>query len=113
MMHNEKLFSYGTLRYEPVQLATFGRLLEGTPDILSGFSLSKIKITDSNVVETSGESEHPIVSFTGNIEDQIQGLVFDISKEELDKADAYEVDDYKRIQVELRSGIHAWVYVNC
>ncbi|WP_442583511.1 hypothetical protein ACSBOB_16760 [Mesorhizobium sp. ASY16-5R] len=39
---SEKLFSYGTLRLADVQLATFGRLLEGREDTLPGFALSMI-----------------------------------------------------------------------
>lgn len=33
----EKLFSYGTLQLEQVQLDTFGRLLEGQADTLQGY----------------------------------------------------------------------------
>ena len=33
----ERLFSYGTLQQDGVQLATFGRLLKGAADVLVGF----------------------------------------------------------------------------
>ena len=111
-LFNEKLFSYGTLRYESVQLATFGRKLKGNPDILPEFNLSMVEIIDKNVIETSGENTHPIIAFTGNQSDQVAGFVFDISLEELKRADAYEVEDYKRINVQLHSGVNAWVYVS-
>ena len=111
-IYTEKLFSYGTLRYESVQLATFGRKLKGNQDILSAFNLSMVEIKDKNVVETSGEAVHPIITFTGSQTDQIAGFVFNISSEELKRADEYEVEDYKRISVQLQSGINAWVYVN-
>jgi predicted SnoaL-like aldol condensation-catalyzing enzyme len=42
----------------------------------------------------------------------VAGFVFDISPEELAHADAYEVDSYKRTNVQLRSGKKAWVYIN-
>lgn len=109
--YSEKLFSYGTLRYEPVQLATFGRKLTGNPDTLNCFNLSQVEIKDENVIATSGESTHPIISFTGNSEDKVNGFVFDISLKELEQADLYEVTDYKRINVTLSSGVKAWVYV--
>ncbi|SRR5579883_174342 len=109
--NTEKLFSYGTLRYESVQLATFGRLLKGTPDILSGFNLSMLEIKDSDVIKKSGEAAHPILKYTGNQQDQVTGFVFEITSDELKQADLYEVDDYKRISVQLNSGIDAWVYV--
>lgn len=110
--YTENLFSYGTLRYENVQLATFDRKLAGQPDNLPGYFLEKLKITDPEVIAKSGEDTHSIIQFSGNPEDQIPGIVFKISKEELLQADKYEVADYKRIQVQLLSGIFAWVYVN-
>lgn len=65
-MNTEKLFSYGTLQYEAVQLANFGRKLEGNKDQLPGFELSMLKITDPDVIATSGEAFHPIITYTGN-----------------------------------------------
>lgn len=59
-MNTEKLFSYGTLQYEAVQLANFGRKLEGNKDQLPGFELSMLEITDLDVIATSGEAFHPI-----------------------------------------------------
>lgn len=111
-MNTEKLFSYGTLQYEAVQLTNFGRKLEGTIDTLSKFELSELKITDADVIATSGEDVHPIVVYTGEDTDKVQGMVFDVSSEELKQADSYEVSDYKRIKVKLDSGVFAWVYVH-
>ena len=108
----EKLFSYGTLRYEAVQQSTFGRKLKGAPDTLNGFDLAIVEIKDQHVVATSGEAAHPIITFTGNPSDQVLGFVFDISPDELKQADTYEVADYKRISVQLASGVSAWVYVS-
>lgn len=108
----EKLFSYGTLRYEAVQLANFGRKLNGIADALVGYRLSTIQIKDPTVVATSGEAVHPILTYTGNKTDEVTGMVFDITSNELQQADKYEVADYKRIRVQLRSGIDAWVYVS-
>lgn len=111
-MNTEKLFSYGTLQYEAVQLANFGRKLEGNKDQLPRFELSMLEITDPDVIATSGEAFHPIIAYTGNSINCVDGMVFDISEEELKRADSYEVSDYKRIKVKLSSGISAWVYVN-
>ena len=108
---SEKLFSYGTLQQDEVQFITFGRKLEGKPDRLLGYSLSMVKITDPKVIETSGKEFHPILTPTGNEKDQVPGVVFDITPEELLQADDYEVADYKRIQASFLSGISAWVYV--
>lgn len=107
-----KLFSYGTLQYEAVQLSTFGRKLNGSNDTLAGYSLSSIEIVDSSVIAASGVAIHPIISHTGNKADEVSGMVFDITLKELQLSDKYEVDDYKRVQVRLNSGTEAWVYVN-
>jgi hypothetical protein len=76
------LFSYGTLQLEPVQLATFGRRLTGTPDGLLGFKQSLVKIEDLTVVATSGKTHHPIVRFTSRATDIVYGTVFKVTVEE-------------------------------
>jgi gamma-glutamylcyclotransferase (GGCT)/AIG2-like uncharacterized protein YtfP len=108
----ESLFSYGTLRYENVQLTTFGRKLAGQADSLPEYYLKKVQITDPEVIAKSGENIHSIIHFSGNPQDQIPGMVFKISLKELEQADKYEVADYKRIRVRLLSGTSAWVYVS-
>lgn len=112
MKTTENLFSYGTLKYEKVQLSTFGRKLSGQEDSLPYYRLEKVRITDPSVIATSGEDVHYIIHFSGNPDDQVPGMVFKISKEELEQADKYEVADYKRIRVNLGSGTSAWVYVS-
>jgi len=106
------LFSYGTLQQDGVQLATFGRLLEGKPDALVGYATELIEIEDANVVAKSGKSHHPIVVHTGWDEDRVPGTLFEITDDELDSADAYEVEAYRRVLAPLASGLKAWVYVD-
>jgi hypothetical protein len=106
------LFSYGTLQLVPVQISTFGRTLEGTPDRLPGFRQSLVEIEDPKVVETSGKTHHPIVQFTGDAGDTVGGTVFLITWQELLNADKYEVAAYRRIAVTLGSGLRAWVYID-
>ena len=108
----ELLFSYGTLQLEAVQLSTFGRTLEGTPDELPGFAQSLMKIDDPGVVATSGKTHHPFATFTGRDADAIPGTVFRVTPQEIENADKYEVAAYKRFAVVLRSGARAWVYVD-
>lgn len=108
----ENLFSYGTLQNDNVQIETFGRLLTGQKDILPGYKKTMVKIKDENVVATSGEAYHPIISYTGNASDEIEGTVFQVTKDELMQVDEYEVDSYKRVAAILSSGKSAWVYVN-
>jgi SAM-dependent methyltransferase len=105
------LFSYGTLRQPEVQRATFGRLLEGTPDSITGYELATLTITDPAVVATSGSDQHPVLRRSSRPGAAVPGTAFRISADELLAADGYEVDDYTRVRVTLESGGTAWVYV--
>ena len=108
----ENLFSYGTLQLESVQLSTFGRKLEGDADCLVGYKLDYLEIADKAVVAVSGMASHPIIAQTNNANDTVNGTVFRINTAELRQADEYEVEDYKRISVQLKSGKSAWVYIS-
>lgn len=105
------LFSYGTLRQPEVQRANYGRLLEGTPDALTGYRLAPLPISDPEVVRISGKAVHSIARRSGDPADRIPGLVFALTPEELAATDRYEVDVYGRIEAELVSGTRAFVYV--
>lgn len=108
----ENLFSYGTLQLKQVQLELFGRTFTMEPDALICYKKEKIKIKVESVVNLSGEEEHVIISYSGNDSDVIEGTVLSVTSDELQRADEYETDDYKRISVTLRSGKKAWVYVS-
>jgi hypothetical protein len=108
----ERLFSYGTLQLEAVQMATFGRRLSGTPDVLPGFEQALIEIGDQATVSLSGKTHHAIARFTGRSADAIPGTVYALTPEELQHADQYEVAAYKRVGVDLLSGVRAWAYVD-
>jgi len=99
----EQLFSYGTLQNVEVQLETFGRELTGSKDV---------EIKDHSVVELSGETHHPIAIVACDSSDEISGMVFEITAEELAQSDKYEVDDYQRVMGKFKSGAQAWVYVS-
>ena len=107
----ENLFAYGTLQTDAVQLATFGRRLEGTEDALLGYRLRIIRIDDQEFVAASGTADHRNLELTGNPVDSVEGTVFKVSQSELELSDAYEPEGYKRVLVQLRSGLKAWVYI--
>ena len=107
----ELLFPYGTLRQPDVQRTTFGRELDGRPDAIVGYELDYVTITDPHVIATSGSARHPILRPSDRADAAIEGTVFAISGADLAAADEYEVDDYARVAVPLRSGRTAWVYV--
>ncbi len=105
------LFSYGTLQQDEVQLATFGRRLEGRADALQGYATKPFEIKDAAVVATSGKTHHLMARPTGHAADEVAGVAFRITPDELAAADIYEVSDYTRIAVRLKSGLEAFVYV--
>ncbi len=105
------LFSYGTLQDKAVQIANFGRELTGRSDSIVGYTQTFVAIDDHEVIATSGKTHHPIVQPSSNPEDEVSGTVFEITVQELAAADEYEVSDYKRVSVSLKSGAQAWVYI--
>ena len=72
-------------------MASFGRLLAGSPDALPRYASAMIEITDPEVVAASGARFHPMVVETGDPADEVPGTLFLITAAELAAADAYEV----------------------
>jgi gamma-glutamylcyclotransferase (GGCT)/AIG2-like uncharacterized protein YtfP len=105
------LFSYGTLQLEAVQLSCFGRRLRGHHDAMPGYKTEMLRIVDAETVRLSGKEFHPVVIPTGNPSDEVQGTLLEITETELLAADRYEVEDYKRVEAQMKSGCRAWVYV--
>lgn len=95
----EKLFAYGTLQDPDVQQRIMGRIVTGTVDTLDGFYKSKIAMSDGVyplVIPQHGSS--------------VDGLVLEVTLEELARMDIYETSAYRRFWVKLRSGRECWVY---
>ncbi|WP_415327773.1 gamma-glutamylcyclotransferase family protein [Chryseobacterium sp. MMS23-Vi53] len=105
------LFSYGTLQKKQVQIETFSRILEGEKDVLIGYKLEMLEITDPEVLRKSNQKYHPILVFSGNVGDEVEGVLFEVTDEEILQADEYEVDDYKRIETIFKSGKAGFIYV--
>ena len=105
------IFTYGTLQLPSVQLEKYGRLLEGRADVLPGYRLERLLIEDSEVIRLSGKSDHPIARQSGEPSDRVAGIVYTISADELAATDAYEVEPYVRVEVDLESGRRAFAYV--
>jgi len=104
------LFSYGTLQLEKVQLENYGRILKGTKDRLSGYQIGLLKITDAVVLLKSGIEQHPTAVKTNDKSDMVEGVLYEITENELTETDKYEVQ-YKRILETFDSGKKAWLYV--
>lgn len=107
------LFSYGTLQQEEVQISTFGRKLNGQKDLLLGFEPSLVKIADAGLAARLGRTHHDNVTPTGDDWSNVQGTVFEVTDDELAKADRFEAEfAYQRTNGALASGKDAWVYVH-
>ena len=106
----ELLFSYGTLQREDVQLANFGRRLDGEPDTLIGYRVITTQVRDKNFAAANGATQRT-VEFTGSASDKVNGTVFAVSGTELEHSDSYEPTCYERVRIKLDSGIAAWVYL--
>ncbi len=96
----EKLFTYGTLQDSPIQQQVLGRLLDnGTPDTVRGYKMSKLVgiHTTYNIIQPE----------SGKL---VDGVVYEVTEEELEKLDAYEGDAYIRVSTTLLSNTRAWIY---
>jgi hypothetical protein len=105
-----RVFSYGTLRQPDVQKALYGRVVEMVADSLPGYRVDWLTITDPDVIATSGSHRHPILR-AGDPDDAAAGAYLELTEAELRATDRYEVDDYRRHEVTLASGVAAWVYL--
>jgi hypothetical protein len=106
----EYLFSYGTLQKEEIQLDLFGRILEGSNDVLRGYKVSTIEITDRTFLSKS-EGKYQKTLIISDDNHVVYGTALEITDGELLVADKYEPENYKRINVVLESGKKAWIYV--
>jgi gamma-glutamylcyclotransferase (GGCT)/AIG2-like uncharacterized protein YtfP len=109
-MRVQYLFSYGTLQQEEVQSELFGRPLQGSTDVLLGYTIKQIKITDQTFLSRGEQRFQRTLVRSNKSDDRIEGTVFEITPEELLLADEYEPDVYKRTRVTLGSGKEAWIY---
>lgn len=61
---------------------------------------------------TSGKADPAIVRYNGRDDSGVKGTVFEVSEEELVRADGYKTVGYTRIPTVLASGKRAWVYAD-
>ncbi|GLX23455.1 MULTISPECIES: GDSL-type esterase/lipase family protein [Streptomyces] len=104
------LFSFGTLMDPKVQTALFGQVVPSRPASLAGYATRSLKITDPEVIAASGLDVHLILE--RRIGSVVEGVVLELTDEQLAAADDYEVDDYARRRVLLASGESAWAYLD-
>ena len=79
---------------------------------MPGFERALLEIGDPAIASALGQTHYAMARRTGRSADVVTGTVFDLTPDELQDADRYEIDEYKRIAVVLQSGVQAWVYVD-
>ncbi len=107
----ESLFTYGALQRPDVQLDTFGRLIPGDEDSLSGFRLDDAETTEGRANPAAAGHRGRVLRHTGAAHDRVFGAVLRLSPDEVDAADEYLMSGARRVSVVLASGLTAWVYV--
>ncbi len=96
----ELLFVYGTIKDRNEQQAVLGRQLIGRPGRLHGFRLKSLR---------EGRSVYPIIEEGAG--EVIEGLVMEVSGEDLKRLDVNEGESYRRGRVALESGDDCWAYM--
>lgn len=93
------IFTYGTLMDSSVRTRVLGKEISGKNDSLSNFKLKKHSVLYSYPVVEKDEGNNVI------------GMVFDVTDDDLVKLDYYESEYYRRERVTLDSGVKSMVYV--
>jgi gamma-glutamylcyclotransferase (GGCT)/AIG2-like uncharacterized protein YtfP len=68
-------------------------------------------VQDQSFIAHSGALQRNL-QYTGNPDDVVEGSVFSVTQKELERSDAYEPAEYRRVQVRLKSGLDAWIYLS-
>ncbi len=105
------LFSYGTLNSSEVQIQYYGRKLKVKNDKLSGYKLNGLEFEDVSVIDKSKATIYPVAIKSKEQNDKIDGIVFEITGEELIQTDKRKVSNFKRVLEKTESGSLVWVYV--
>lgn len=108
---SEWLFSYGTLQKQNTQLEIFGRILPGYKDVLTGYKVVAIEVTDASFLSRGEDKHQRTLISSGNNKDMIEGTALEVTEAELALTDKYEPENYKRTRVTLQSGKQAWIYL--
>lgn len=98
-----KIFSYGTLWKEDIQISTFGRTFDVDPDMdyISGWDIIRIKM----------DGVYYNVAVEGDVSCVVMGAIVNIPDDLIDLVDKYEGREYKRINIKTLTGTDSQIYV--
>jgi gamma-glutamylcyclotransferase (GGCT)/AIG2-like uncharacterized protein YtfP len=95
-----KLFAYGTLLDQKIQIELFGEKISGTMDSISGYRVIQgVKIEGIDYVTLIRDKNNTVV-----------GKVYNLTDKQLKIVDEYETSSYERILIKTNSGIDTFVY---
>jgi|688.fasta_scaffold1759531_2 gamma-glutamylcyclotransferase (GGCT)/AIG2-like uncharacterized protein YtfP len=95
-----KLFCYGTIQEPAVQLEILGRTIEGKPDSLDGFVVTRDFLVDGDLYPRLLEHDKGCV----------YGTVYEFTEDDIKLLDEYETKMYHRYHFTTRKGIDVQVY---
>ena len=99
-MKRFEIFAYGTLLNPAIQESIIGSEIKGTPDELIGYRKTTVTI-----------DSHTYPDLVADSDSSVSGKILSVTAEELERIDAYEGQEYKRIKLRLSSGKTAFVYL--
>ena len=103
------LFVYGSLQHPAIQRWLFGRVIPGEPDQLTGAHCDWVDDPDPDILRLTGVRGYPRLQRTDG-DTAVSGLCLPLTEAELERADHYEGEAYRRERCRLASGLEAWVY---
>lgn len=105
------LFTYNTPKLN-VEHLDYNHHEPKIKDTLSGYKLNGLALKNPSLKEKSDANQDLIAIKSHDKGDRIEGIVLEISGEELMKTDTYNISDYKRVLETADSGTEVWVYVS-
>ncbi|WP_008635974.1 AAA family ATPase [Bizionia argentinensis] len=105
------VFAYNNLKSNDTQTKYYGRLLKSTHDTIIGYKLNELVPENSSKDESNQINLQQIAVKSKEKSDRIEGVVFEITGEELIQTDRYEAYNCKRVLETTQSGTDVWIYV--
>ena len=98
-----KIFSYGTLWKEDIQLSVFGRTFDVDQDMdyINGWDIIKVKM----------DGVYYNVAVEGDMSCVVMGAIVNVPDEFIKLVDKYEGREYKRIDIKTMTGTDCQIYV--
>ena len=105
------IFNYDASKSNDIRLHNNSNKHNGTKDTLSGYKLHDLNIGKLTSIEQNEVRNQSIAMKSTDHSNKIEGLVFEITGDELIQIDKSKVYDSKRVMETTDLGAEVWVYV--